>query len=106
MKYGGEATVAPDLLQQGAFRIAGPERGEADSRRLFSRVEEALIRRAVARDAAPLSCPRCGGGLDARTVPPRPDVAYVRDRILLVCNGCGRSLVVDRRDRGGGNRLP
>jgi hypothetical protein len=105
MKYGGEATAAPGPLQQGAFRIAGPKGGEADSRRLFSRAEEALIRRAVALDGAPLSCPRCDGGLDARAVPPRPDVAYVRDRILLVCNGCGRSLVLDRRDRGG-NRLP
>lgn len=90
---------------QGVFRIAVPEEGVGDSRRLFNRDEEALIRGAVAREAGPFSCPRCGGGLDIRKVPPRSDVAYVRDRILLVCNGCGRSLVVDHRDRGG-NRLP
>ncbi len=104
MKYGGEATGTPGSPQQGVFRIAGPEGGGAASRRLFNRAEEALIRRAVGLDAGPLSCPRCGGGLDARKVPPRGDVAYVRDRILLVCNGCGRSLVLDRRDRG--HRLP
>jgi len=105
MKYGGEATGTPGPPLQGVFRIAVPEEGVGDSRRLFNRDEEALIRGAVAREAGPFSCPRCGGGLDIRKVPPRSDVAYVRDRILLVCNGCGRSLVVDHRDRGG-NRLP
>jgi hypothetical protein len=42
-------------------------------------------------------CPRCGTVLEARDVPPRREVSYVRDRIWLVCGGCGASIVLDRR---------
>ena len=35
--------------------------------------------------------------MDARLVPPRSDVAYVRDRVWLACPACGRTLVIDRR---------
>lgn len=102
MRDGGEATGAPSAALQGVFRIPPPEAEGSDARRLFSRAEEDRIRRSVDQDGGPIPCPRCGGGLDVRGIPPRADVAYVRDRILLVCNGCGRTLVVDRRDAKGG----
>jgi hypothetical protein len=43
-----------------------------------------------------LSCPRCGGSFDRTNVPPRSDVPYVRDRLWLLCTGCGAGLVIDR----------
>jgi ribosomal protein S27AE len=45
-----------------------------------------------------LLCPRCGVPMDARPVPPRPDVSYVRDRLWLVCPRCHRTVVLDRRE--------
>ena len=42
-------------------------------------------------------CPRCGGALEQQVVRPRPGVAYVRDRVWVVCVDCGASAVVDRR---------
>lgn len=65
---------------------------------MFNRAEEALIRNSVHQAMQSISCPRCGDGMELQAVPPRPDVAYVRDRLLLVCSGCGRSLVMDRKD--------
>jgi len=50
---------------------------------------------------APLPCPHCGSPLDRREVQPRPDVAYVRERIWLLCGRCGRSGVIDRPGRKG-----
>lgn len=50
---------------------------------------------------APLLCPHCGSPLDRREVQPRPDVAYVRERIWLLCGRCGRSGVIDRPGRKG-----
>lgn len=46
----------------------------------------------------PLDCPRCSVPLDRRSVPPRRDVSYVRDRLWLVCPSCHRSVVLDRRE--------
>lgn len=50
----------------------------------------------------PAVCPRCATPLEARQVPPRAGVSYVRRRVWYVCGGCGGSLVVDRprRPRG------
>ena len=42
-------------------------------------------------------CPRCGRRLADQRVPPREGVPYVRDRLWLTCEGCHRSLVLDRR---------
>ncbi|HET9947905.1 MAG TPA: hypothetical protein VFQ22_03150 [Longimicrobiales bacterium] len=47
----------------------------------------------------PLHCPVCSARLDEWPVPPRPDVSYVRDRLLLVCSSCGRSATLDRPRR-------
>ncbi|MFG1690643.1 hypothetical protein ACGF5M_00565 [Gemmatimonadota bacterium] len=61
----------------------------------YSRDERERLSRMALGDGA-LSCPRCGGTVDRRAIPPRTDVSYVRDRIWLVCNDCSRSLVIDR----------
>jgi endogenous inhibitor of DNA gyrase (YacG/DUF329 family) len=53
---------------------------------------------AALAEGAPLKCPRCGAPLDRRPVPPRRDVSYVRDRLWLVCPGCHRTVVLDRRE--------
>lgn len=58
--------------------------------------EEKRLRDAVARGEIP-RCPRCGGLLEQAPIPPRRDVAYVRDRVVLQCVSCGRKAVVDRR---------
>lgn len=43
------------------------------------------------------ACPRCDASMSLRRVPPREEVAYVRDRLWLSCPACGRNAVVDRR---------
>jgi len=65
-------------------------------RETFTAEEEESLRDAVVRGESP-RCPRCGGLLDRTPIPPRPDVAYVRDRVLLQCVSCGLKTVVDRR---------
>ena len=57
--------------------------------------ERHALERSVARGGR--ACPRCGAALEVRDVPPRPEVAYVRDRVWLLCGGCGGSAVLDRR---------
>ena len=43
-----------------------------------------------------LTCPRCRTSLDVRSVPPRADVSYVRDRLLVVCSSCHSTHVLDK----------
>jgi hypothetical protein len=62
----------------------------------FTTQEEQELEAAMARRETP-SCPRCSGAFTLQSVPPRSDVPYVRDRIWLVCEGCGRSALLDRR---------
>jgi len=40
-------------------------------------------------------CPDCDILLDHLHIPPRSDVAYVRDRALLTCPSCHRTLIID-----------
>lgn len=49
----------------------------------------------------PPTCPHCQSTLERREVPPRGDVSYVRERVWLLCGGCGRSAVLDRPRRRG-----
>lgn len=49
------------------------------------------------REGVALVCPSCDVALDARPVPPRSDVSYVRDRLWVTCPSCHRSVVLDRR---------
>lgn len=41
------------------------------------------------------SCPACSVVMDQRPMPPRSDVSYVRDRLLLLCSRCHRTHVLD-----------
>lgn len=65
----------------------------------YSAEEQRAILRAL-RERRPSVCPSCGQPLTPTAVPPKPEVAYVRDRIWILCGSCGRSLVVDRRELG------
>ena len=53
-----------------------------------------------ARDGSATKCPHCAIPMDQQAVPPRQDVSYVRDRILLVCPECRRTHVLDRVLKG------
>ena len=46
-----------------------------------------------------LTCPECDILMDHLHIPPRSDVAYVRDRTLLTCPSCQRTLIVDHAQR-------
>lgn len=63
----------------------------------FSRDQLATLGAAVRAGRHP-ACPACDARLDERSVPPREDVSYVRDRVWLVCPSCHRSAVLDRRE--------
>jgi hypothetical protein len=52
---------------------------------------------AALRAGSELKCPACGGRISTQAVPAPPAVAYVRDRIWIVCLDCKRSVSVDRR---------
>jgi hypothetical protein len=51
----------------------------------------------VLRNGHQPECPRCGTPLQITPVPPRPDVSYVRDRVLLTCGPCDLTVAVDRK---------
>lgn len=61
----------------------------------FTAEEARFLRLALSRGEEP-RCPRCGGPLDPTPLPPRRDVAYVRNRLLLQCSACKLKGVVDR----------
>ena len=61
---------------------------------MLSPEEEKALREAVKAEAA--SCPRCGESLSITPIPPRSDVSYVRNRVLLECPRCCLRAVVDR----------
>ena len=46
-----------------------------------------------------LTCPECDILMDHLHIPPRSDVSYVRDRTLLTCPSCQRTLIVDHAQR-------
>lgn len=50
------------------------------------------------RNGEALECPDCKVPLDRRRVPPRSDVSYVRDRLVVTCPLCHGHLVLDRRE--------
>jgi hypothetical protein len=76
---GGESDQAMDRQMQGNFSAA-------EERQLWER---------LAQGSQP-SCPRCDGALDLTPVGPRPDVGYVRNRLLIQCSACKLRGVVDR----------
>lgn len=62
---------------------------------IFSSDEQQQILAAIGRHNA-LRCPHCDTALIRVEVAPRDDVAYVRDRVWLRCESCGRHAVLDR----------
>lgn len=79
-------------------RGVGGESDQATGRRMqgnFSAEEERQLGEQLAQDSQP-SCPRCEGVLNLTPVGPRPDVAYVRNRLLIQCSACKLKGVVDR----------
>ena len=56
--------------------------------------EEQALREQVREGAA--NCPHCGSVLTITPIPPRSDVAYVRNRVLLTCSDCGIKVALDR----------
>ena len=60
----------------------------------YSRNELITLERLVG--SGEIACPVCGAELAKRSVPPRADVSYVRDRVWLTCSECDRHGVVDR----------
>ena len=69
------------------------ERGE-DMAQMLSPEEEMVLREGVKDGAA--SCPRCGKPLNITPIPPRSDVSYVRNRVLLECSRCYLRVALDR----------
>lgn len=58
--------------------------------------EEKGLREDIRR-GRPLSCPRCQAPLRSTPVPPRSDVSYVRDRVLLECELCDFLVALDKK---------
>ena len=58
--------------------------------------EEAALRTRLKEGKTP-ACPRCRATLRTIPVPPRSDVAYVRNRILLECDSCQFRVALDRK---------
>jgi hypothetical protein len=62
----------------------------------YTSADESVIEHAFLKGDA-LTCPRCEIALDLRPVPPRDDVSYVRDRVIVVCSTCHATHVLDRK---------
>ena len=58
--------------------------------------EEKALRDDMRRGETP-GCPHCGTPLTGTPVPPRQDVSYVRDRVILNCFSCGFRVVLDTK---------
>lgn len=61
----------------------------------YSGDEKRTLLEQVASGARPICCPRCGGVCGLVRMPPRRDVSYVRNRIVVRCPACFSSLAAD-----------
>jgi len=61
-----------------------------------SPAEEKELRDTLRKGGSP-DCPRCGAPFRLTPLPPRPDVSYVRKRVLLDCEACGLRVALDRK---------
>ena len=61
----------------------------------FTASEERDLHRQVAMGSGP-HCPRCDDPMSLTPVHSPPEVAYVRDRVILQCSSCQLHCVVDR----------
>lgn len=78
---------------QGITTLLGPQMVESGR---YTQADEHKIEGAF-RAGDALTCPRCTTALDVRPVPPRTDVSYVRDRLLVVCSSCHGTHVLDKK---------
>jgi hypothetical protein len=62
----------------------------------YTRDEETRLAREMSEGKEP-RCPRCGAAFSIQDVGEPEGVSYVRDRVWLTCEGCRRSVVLDRR---------
>lgn len=58
--------------------------------------EEKDLREDIQKDR-PLACPRCHAPLRSTSIPPRSDVSYVRNRVILECELCDFLAALDKR---------
>jgi hypothetical protein len=65
----------------------------------YTREQRATLERAV-RQGEALCCPVCGERVAESRLAPRRDVAYVRQRVWLLCSGCRRSATLDVSEGG------
>lgn len=49
----------------------------------------------VAHGAVAPPCPRCGDPCTVIRTRPRADVSYVRDRVVVLCGACRRSVATE-----------
>jgi len=54
--------------------------------------ERRILLQELARGTPNPRCPRCGASCAVIHTTPRDDVSYVRDRVVVRCSGCRRSL--------------
>lgn len=64
----------------------------------YTEDERRALLRAVAGGAIAPACPRCGGVCAVIRTGPRQDVSYVRDRVVVRCGGCRRSVGAETGD--------
>ncbi|MDE2764050.1 MAG: hypothetical protein OXQ94_12225 [Gemmatimonadota bacterium] len=70
-----------------------PKSGRAPGTGAYTPRERIELLRQVAGGAPGPVCPRCGSSCAVIRTGPRSDVSYVRDRVVVRCAGCRRSVV-------------
>ncbi len=60
----------------------------------YSPAQRRALADALGRGERPL-CPACGAPVAQHAVGARPELPYVRHRVLLICPACKRSVAVD-----------
>lgn len=64
----------------------------------YSPAERRALAEAVRQGQHPF-CPACGVALARHEIAPKPELPYVRRRVLLICPSCKRSVAVDAGGR-------
>ncbi len=64
----------------------------------YSPAERRVLADAVRCGERPI-CPACGAAVAQHPVGAKPELPYVRHRILLICPSCKRSVAVDTPTR-------
>lgn len=66
----------------------------------YSPRERRTLLQELARGAPNPKCPRCGAACVVIRTGPRNDVSYVRDRVVVRCSACRRSVGVEAGEMG------